>query len=1576
MLLTYQFAPIWAMLVSIVTFLVLRHNDPVDLNEYKEKAHGIPPVACCSAIAIPLVVLFVYNAALRMGPQPTLHVLLHMISQWAHALLKLSVKLWVLATGCCPGTVRVYIILSVLGVSCRVTYNREPPEGFDDNPMCRECLKFDAFKTNPSRYPGGSPSDSAGEHECLHEHRLAQGLLGLPPMKDKTELSALLQGFANTSDYNERLVVPHFAYTEGGASYYKARSDPITGESRTKAQRQALIDEHPNVVHVETPASGHLSCLPGPLNEVRGRGEFFIYFTLKVFQHALHPLHLLHPLHRKLHPLHPLHRKLYPLHPLHRKLHPLHRKLHPLHLLHRKLHPLHPLHRKLHPLHLLHRKLYPLHRKLYPLHRKLYPLHPLHRKLHPLHPLHRKLHPLHPLHRKLHPLHRKLHPLHPLHRKLHPLHRKLHPLHLLHRKLHPLHLLHPLHRKLHPLHRKLYPLHRKLHPLHPLHRKLHPLHLLHRKLHPLHLLHPLHRKLHPLHPLHPLHRKLHLLHRKLYPLHRKLHPLHPLHPLHRKLHPLHPLHRKLYPLHRKLHPLHLLHPLHRKLHPLHPLHRKLHPLHPLHPLHRKLHPLHPLHRKLHPLHLLHPLHRKLHPLHRKLHLLHPLLPMLPGRCSHEREALRVEVMLLNRGCLRVAFRALEPQYFMRLVRHTRWHAHRPGSSSLAELMPKALLAVGDVDSEAGEGRLFEALRPSLSTRVEAAVRQSRAERPLKASSKAQQPQAEKREPRALCGDTEPHTDSSELEGAASGDWGWAKREGRLQPLPASISCSIDRHEIPAELGGDEGSRVAESTTSGSTASDFSRGEASTAPEDSAPPSSALAGELEAATVERLPGEVWCGAEAEGCEKGATPPPRPPIADNSDVCLVVSTSFTPQLYAITVQLREPPSSPMACVQAVAGALDAVEVHCDAAVAARAAGRADARVKAAPDITVTWCTLPHCPFFASTQSPAELPLSQRVSYVAAKEAVMKRFHHLVARFGSLVRFAAAASSGSVLDFGAEVFFACPVRRLLSLRAAACDSGDKTAAAAESSSSPVATVSVGFPLSRVGIFPSTTTVASLQRLCGSVHTVKWVPVLHTYDVSSLADIGLLSIPDAVGDATDKSKAKQWWLLLEQLILEHVCQSPAQRRWAVEMLMWSRGFHDAAVRHKAVGAMSADIADGWYTYAMGALSRNPSSTEGGAARGDAESTTGRSLWMNKMQALTATEESAGAAVLLDCSDKAVMDTLDLVETHLAGTAAQRARLPYLNVVLIGDATTAQPILQRLPCAAVISSASAFCEMGHASVQQVRLYASPKWPTDLQQDTLLAALTYLKRRGAPHVVAAGAAPQRLLLALCQEAVLVARSLPDAMAVESAAKDQLGLCLGPFRLMDAYGTVAVASMAAAERTRTAAASDVAARAAVAPVHELESCMRSMAREGLLGARGARGGFYDSAVATNEAVSAAPLLREAVLNAYVRHTTLAQVGDRLRAAVLNVACELLTRGEVQRVDDVDLLSMSALGWREETGGVLYQVDQLGVDGLPRLVEHMTCLATTGIAPHLAPHPLLLRMVTEKVRFASLKASGLL
>ncbi|KAG5492453.1 hypothetical protein JKF63_01031 [Porcisia hertigi] len=926
------------------------------------------------------------------------------------------------------------------------------------------------------------------------------------------------------------------------------------------------------------------------------------------------------------------------------------------------------------------------------------------------------------------------------------------------------------------------------------------------------------------------------------------------------------------------------------------------------------------------------------------------------------------------------------------------------------------------DSGEVEEKLFEALRPSLSTRIEAAVQHGKATHPLKVSRSIEQPQAEKLLLHIPRESTEtPACGSGHLEGAAPGDWAFVKREERLHPLPKSISESIDQHEIPVELGGDGPAIGPESTTSRFPANRSSRGSATAASADAASLSSAIAAQLfETPIVERLPGDVWCGAGIESGESGGAPSPS--NMDNSDVCVSVSTCVTPQQCVITVQLREPPSNSMAAVKAVAGALIAVESHCNAAVAANAPVRIHSAPKGVSDITVTWCTLQHCPFFTAAESPAELSLSQRVCYMEAKESVMKRFHHLVARYGTHVRFAAVATTGSVLDFGAEVFFACPDRRLISPRGVISDGSDEGETPLVSSSPPsVGAVSVGFPLSRVGIFPSTSTVALLQRLCGSFHTVKWVPVLHMYDARSLARVGLLSLSDAPADSLEKSTWKQWWLRLEEIILERLCQSPTQRQWVMETFLWSRGFHTAAVRQEAAGTMSADILDGWYAYAMGVLGRDPSCSLPDAVCGEgAEKATGvykllatppcrgashavhvhtrslrqslpslphhrflafqhsqKTVWNDKVKSLITTEDSVGAAILLDCSEKAVMDTLDLVRTHLTGASELRTRLPYLNVVLVGEAAAAQSVLQYFPCAAVISSASAFCEVGHASVQQVRLYASPKWPTDLQQDTLLSALTYLKCHGTPHVVASSAAPHRLLLALCEEAVLIARLLSDATTVESVAREDLGLCLGPFQLMDAYGTAAVASMAAEERSRIAAANDMTARVAVAPVHQLESCMRSMAREGLLGSKSARGGFYDPVLAVNGGGAASPQLRKGVLSAHISHyLTPSEVRDRLRAAVLNVACELLTHGDVQGADDIDLLSMSALGWRKETGGVLYQIDELGADGLPRLVEKMGHLAAMGVAVHLAPHPLLLRMVTEKIRFANLKTSGLL
>ncbi|KAL7702409.1 hypothetical protein N2W54_006552 [Lotmaria passim] len=71
MFLTYSFAPLWVGLISVLTYLLLRHFDPVDLNEYTEKMHGIPPAACCLAVLIPIIVLVMYDFSLKLGPKPS-----------------------------------------------------------------------------------------------------------------------------------------------------------------------------------------------------------------------------------------------------------------------------------------------------------------------------------------------------------------------------------------------------------------------------------------------------------------------------------------------------------------------------------------------------------------------------------------------------------------------------------------------------------------------------------------------------------------------------------------------------------------------------------------------------------------------------------------------------------------------------------------------------------------------------------------------------------------------------------------------------------------------------------------------------------------------------------------------------------------------------------------------------------------------------------------------------------------------------------------------------------------------------------------------------------------------------------------------------------------------------------------------------------------------------------------------------------------------------------------------------------------------------------------------------------------
>ncbi|KPA85877.1 hypothetical protein ABB37_00199 [Leptomonas pyrrhocoris] len=198
--------------------------------------------------------------------------------------------------------------------------------------------EFDEFKKDPSRYPGGfpvkgmvsmnAPYNMFVHHEILdrcafyyqqpmvvamqkyalkHADLMIQGLPGLPSFKDREELEEKMAKLKTANDFVEHIIAPHFGYEEGPAEYYKdaagfkwlqksdpslpvvcvaSRHDPITGISHTDEEWQALTDQHPNVVFVETPVGGHLAYLPNPIDVWKEKGSFLTDFPLHVLMHV------------------------------------------------------------------------------------------------------------------------------------------------------------------------------------------------------------------------------------------------------------------------------------------------------------------------------------------------------------------------------------------------------------------------------------------------------------------------------------------------------------------------------------------------------------------------------------------------------------------------------------------------------------------------------------------------------------------------------------------------------------------------------------------------------------------------------------------------------------------------------------------------------------------------------------------------------------------------------------------------------------------------------------------------------------------------------------------------------------------------------------------------------------------------------------------------------------------------------------------------------------------------------------------------------------------------------------------
>ncbi|ESL05207.1 hypothetical protein TRSC58_07163 [Trypanosoma rangeli SC58] len=69
MFLTPRILPMWLILITALTYSILRANDPVDLTQYQKKMRGIPLTAACLSPLLPFCVWGCYEAIRTLGPK-------------------------------------------------------------------------------------------------------------------------------------------------------------------------------------------------------------------------------------------------------------------------------------------------------------------------------------------------------------------------------------------------------------------------------------------------------------------------------------------------------------------------------------------------------------------------------------------------------------------------------------------------------------------------------------------------------------------------------------------------------------------------------------------------------------------------------------------------------------------------------------------------------------------------------------------------------------------------------------------------------------------------------------------------------------------------------------------------------------------------------------------------------------------------------------------------------------------------------------------------------------------------------------------------------------------------------------------------------------------------------------------------------------------------------------------------------------------------------------------------------------------------------------------------------------------
>ncbi|CCW68813.1 unnamed protein product [Phytomonas sp. Hart1] len=421
------------------------------------------------------------------------------------------------------------------------------------------------------------------------------------------------------------------------------------------------------------------------------------------------------------------------------------------------------------------------------------------------------------------------------------------------------------------------------------------------------------------------------------------------------------------------------------------------------------------------------------------------------------------------------------------------------------------------------------------------------------------------------------------------------RHEKLSPLSIEMEASLDRHEVPKALGGDDLRVIAFNPVHKSNRKQGG-------------------GKSSILVNERLP----VNTEAEFRQY------RSSFSESINVTTVKGYSNV----VTKIQLTEQIDKAISLIEGIHAALDEAEkLICPSSILS---GSMRMQSKVCPSkgqtlAIVQLCARQHLPFFSSTQHVLELSPEDRMIYEAKKNSLLQRLQNPsslrrasdIAQDGNLVHYVCVATLTSgqhAIDLGAEIFFACTRRYILSTDNVKLHLPSTMPLASKCSREVLEpSVLIGFPSLCYGLFPSAQTINTVRFLKGVYTTVKLMAQLVKCDVRTLETLGLLKIlryggSDKLIDISPFSAlhpSKGYEPILEKVfcdrnisrsetpmnfgvraeyfILTKICKNPPRRQWVLERFILPSAFQRACSI-----ASNNPILNEWYEYFLASVTHD----------------------------------------------------------------------------------------------------------------------------------------------------------------------------------------------------------------------------------------------------------------------------------------------------------------------------------------------------------------------------------------------------